>query len=521
MSGASEPTLRHLPFRRLGVADVHLRYLEEDRDLEPFLGVRPRNAQDLLRLAPDGAKRLVAPEELADVLLAYAERHDAPQASREAARQIRSGDALVVVTGQQPGLLGGPLYTIHKAATAVRLARELSAITDKPVYPLFWNHTDDHDLDEVNGTWLVNGNQDLQRVRLDLDHNGMAIRHVPIGHIAEQALAAAGDLLPQSEFREWALAPFQPKHPDETFGDQLARLLFHLFGSFGMLVLEPRDLPPSAFDVLGRWRGRLEEIRNSVRTSTEHLGDLGLDMTMDPGATLMFQFQAGRRVALADEDPVGDVKDLSPGAILRPLWQDACLPSVAFVVGPGELSYLSVVGPLYRQLGVPSPVLVPRASLTLVEPSQKKQLKRFGLDIPDLAAGIETLSERIREDDDQNAAERQIDLVGETLRDGLTEVIGILDQGDKQMVGPAERTRAKMLDELRKLGQKVRNSRQNREGTGARQIRRLCNNLRPRSRLQERILPPVPYMVAHGEDLAGWLVDAADPFGIDHGVLEL
>jgi len=515
------PTLRHLPFRRLGVSEVHLRYLEEDRDLEPFLGLRPRNVEDLLRRAPGGARRLVAPGDLSQALLSYAQRHGAPEAVCAAARDVADGETLMVITGQQPGLLGGPLYTVHKAATAVRLARELSAASGRKVVPLFWNHTDDHDLDEVNGTSLVNGNQDLQRIRLDLDHSGKAIRNIAVGHVIEQALAAAGDLLPQSEFREWAFSPFQPRHPDETFGDQLARLLFQLFGRHGLLVIEPRDLPASAFDVLGRWREQIDSIRDSVRASCEHLGDLGLDMTMDPGATLMFQLNGGRRVPLADEDPVHQVTDLSPGATLRPLWQDACLPSVAFVVGPGEVSYLSSVGPLYRTLGVPAPALVPRASLTLVEPSQQKQLKRFNLDIPDLALGIEALSARIQEEGDANAAERRLDLVSETLRDGLTEVIGLLSGADKPMVGPAERARAKMLDEMRRLAQKIRNSRQNREGTGMRQIRRLCNNLRPRSRLQERILPVLPYMVSHGEQLADWLIDAADPFGLDHGVLEL
>ena len=87
----------------------------------------------------------------------------------ENARALAGGETHVVVAGQQPGLLGGPLFTVYKAATAVRLANELSSLPGAPrVVPLFWNHSDDHDLDEVNRTFLVNGAQDVQRLRLDL-----------------------------------------------------------------------------------------------------------------------------------------------------------------------------------------------------------------------------------------------------------------------------------------------------------------------------------------------------------------
>ncbi len=514
------PSLRHLPIRSIGTSEVHVRYLDDDPDLQPFLGMRPRNHGDLLRRAPLNARRLLAPDVLAAALEGYARRHDAPEPVLEAAARVGER-AVLVVTGQQPGLFGGPLYGVHKAATAVRLARDLSRTAGAPeVVPLFWNHTDDHDLDEVNRAFFVNNNLEVQRVRLDLDPAGECIRSVPVGRLMDHALAAVSDLLPHSEFRQWALSIFHARRPDEHLGDIMARLLFALFGKYGLLVIEPRDLPPEAFDVLPRWLDRAADIRDEVRANQEHLTDVGVDPTLDPSAALMFQHHGGRRVQMADDDPVQHASDLSPGVLLRPLWQDACLPTVAFVVGPGELAYLSVAGPLYRTLGVPSPLFVPRASLTLVEPSLAKLLKRFGWDLPDLDRDPGELAELVATNDSAGD-EGGLAEASDRLARQMAELSKRLEESDPQMVRAVDRTRAKVLEELKKLQTKLRNQRANKQGTGLRQIRRLCSSLRPRGRLQERVLTALPFLAAHGEAMADLLVEAADPFSIGHGVLEL
>lgn len=514
--------VRRVPFRLLGTtSEVHLRYLEEDPDLKPFLGTRARNAEGLMQAAPLHARRLVPPDALSASMLAYAERHDAPPPVLENARALADAETVAVVTGQQPGLFGGPLFTIFKAATAVRLARDLTALPGAPkVVPVFWNHTDDHDLDEVNRAFCINANLDLQRIRLELARSGASIREISVSHAMPQAMSALRDLLPLTEFRDWALAALEPRGTNDTFGSILARLLYAMFGEDGLLVIEPRDLPPQAFDVLPRWCEMGDEIRNVTRSSVEHLADAGLDVTFDPTATLMFQNTGQRRLALSDSNTLPRASALSPGVLLRPLWQDACLPTIATVVGPGELSYLSVAGPIYKRLGVPAPVFVPRASLTLVEPSLKKLLNRFDWDLPDLNKGPTILARALATEDD-NPVEEALEEIAGSLKRQMSELTSQMRKLDSQMVGPLERTRGKVVEELLKLAGKVQRSRQNREGTGLRQIRRLCSQLRPRGRLQERVLTVVPFLVTHGEALSRDLIEAADPFALEHGVVEL
>ena len=515
-------TLRHISFRRLGTSDVHQRYLEDDRDLGQFLGMRARSVQELIRRAPTGAGRLLSRELLVKSLRAYAERHNAPPEVFASAESLLDPNVHVVVTGQQPGLMGGPLFTFHKAATAIRLCQEINAAgTGMRAVPVFWNHSDDHDLDEANRFFLVNQQQEVQRFRLDLNRTNEPLRKIGIGREMDKLLAEIDTLLPQSEFRERMLALCKPRHPDEALGDQTARLLFEAFGKHGLLIIEPRDLPSEAFEPLARWWTKSNEVRDKVKQTCDDLADVGVDVTLDPSTTMMFELTGGSREPLADAETFTRVQDLSPGVLLRPLWQDACLPSIAFVVGPGELSYLCAVAPLYRLLGVPMPVFVPRASLTLVEPSLQRLLTRFSLDLPDLDQTPEELAAILLQGDDGNDIEDAIEDQMGKLRAALDGIQPKLTALDASMVSALDRARTKSLEELERLLQKVRNARQNREGTGIKQLRRLCNTLRPRNRPQERVLGPLAYLCNYGPSLADTLIGAADPFRIEHGVLEL
>ena len=346
-------TLRHISFRRLGTSEVHQRFLEDDRDLGAFLGMRARTVDELLRRAPTGAGRVVPRQQLAEALRKYAERHDAPPEVLANAEALLDPETHVIVTGQQPGLLGGPLFCLHKAATAIRLCRDIHrAGGDRGprVVPLFWNHSDDHDLEEANRAFLVNQQQEVQRFRLDQQRHNEALRKIPVGRDVERLLEEVEPLLPDTEFHDRVIATCRPKHPDETLGDLQARMLFEVFGKHGLLIIEPRDLPDSAFEPLERWWSRSAEVRDKVKQSCDDLAALGVDITLDPSATMMFEISGDRREPLADGEQVSDRRNLSARACCCGRFgRTPCLPTIGFVVGPGELSYLAPVAPLYRR----------------------------------------------------------------------------------------------------------------------------------------------------------------------------
>ncbi|MFN9308104.1 MAG: bacillithiol biosynthesis BshC [Planctomycetota bacterium] len=515
-------TLRPISFRRLGTAEVHQRYLENDTDLTSFLGARPRTIAELLQRAPKPGDRLVPRAALCDALQAYAERHGAPAGTLASIAALREPATQCVVTGQQPGLLGGPLFTFHKVATAIRLCRELAATPGGPkAVPVFWNHSDDHDLEEANRLFLINQQQEVQRFRLEIDRANEPLCAIQAGAAVRKLLAEIEPLLPPSLHRDWLLQLLQPRASDETLGAQMARLLFAAFGHHGLVIVEPRDLPAAAFEPLKAWWQKSNQIRDKVKQACDDLGDVGIDVTLDPATTMMFELTGGIRQPLGDGEEYGELRKLSPGVLLRPLWQDACLPTLAFVVGPGELSYLCTIAPLYKLLGVPMPAFVPRASLTLVEPAMQRLLSRFSLDLPDLDQPPEKLAERLLSSDDGDEIDEALDGLQAKIQESLAGVSSKLAAIDASMLAALDRARSKAVEEIERLQQKVRNARQNREGTGIKQLRRLCSTLRPRNRIQERVLGPVQYLCAYGPKLADMLVDAADPFLVEHGMLEL
>src|SRR5262245_31862791 len=108
--------------------------------------------------------RPIAPSVLAR-WSAYLDRLDAPAPVRRNFDRLRAG-AAVIVSGQQAGVLGGPLLALLKAARAVSLAGEVEAASGKPVVPVFWIAGDDHDLDEIHHTFVLNKNGEVQKLRL-------------------------------------------------------------------------------------------------------------------------------------------------------------------------------------------------------------------------------------------------------------------------------------------------------------------------------------------------------------------
>ena len=160
----------------------------------------------------------------------------------ESARRLADPSAALVLAGQQPGLLGGPLYNACKAVHVVRLARALEEHWQTPVVPAFWNHADDHDVAEVHHLWVQNQNLDLRKIGVA----GMSSGRTPLGRIrfAEERhhLRAIEELLRQDigdgPERDAALELFLPRE-GETFASSFTRVLLGLFGHMGLLVIEP------------------------------------------------------------------------------------------------------------------------------------------------------------------------------------------------------------------------------------------------------------------------------------------
>ncbi|HEU4631161.1 MAG TPA: bacillithiol biosynthesis BshC [Gemmatimonadaceae bacterium] len=314
-------------------------------------------------------------------------------AAAERLARAADGAGIVVTTGQQPGLFGGPIYTWSKALSALALADAIQATTGIPTAPVFWAATDDADFVEAASTWIAlpTGAERLTLPQTPLEGRPMA--EVPLGDVhdlLERLMAAAGSAAHRAPLE----AAARSYAPDATVGGAYVALLRELLEPLGIAVLDvshPAAVAASA-PVL---RGALDaatSLDEAVRERAAAIEAAGFDVQVPyvPGLTLVAARtpDGGKtRVPLPDAARVAaDVQAvLGTTVLLRPVVERVLLPTAAYVAGPGELAYFAQVGAVADAMGLPRPLAVPRWSCTIVEPHVARILERLGVRAEELA----------------------------------------------------------------------------------------------------------------------------------------
>jgi uncharacterized protein YllA (UPF0747 family) len=292
-------------------------------------------------------------------------------------------DGVAIVTGQQPAVGGGPLYTLVKTAHAIALARTVGPTAA----PVFWCASEDHDLGEAGHADLIARDGSLQRFSNALGGGRSSLRFRPASLWWEDLLTHCRTHLGEGLGHAW-LEALQPQ-VDEGMGAWTCRLLRALFARHGLLCIEGHQLRPL-------WRDRVRTAIDSwPAAALAHLRQQVLatgaeDAFGELAVAPLFTDRVDGRVAVTGNDAravhAQTPDDLSPGAALRPILQQAALPTFAYVGGPGELAYHRFITPLYAALGVPPPQLIPRCSMTLVPAWIARGLARWQVN-PDQTAG--------------------------------------------------------------------------------------------------------------------------------------
>lgn len=458
----------------------------------------------------------------------------------DAVRSLRASGTWAVVTGQQPGLCAGPLYTLYKALQAVRLARRLAQAWERPVVALFWNHADDHDVAEVHHLHLLNENLDLQRAGLASLSSG----RMPMGRLVldeerhalgalrgflEQSLARRSSDAAQQRVAREALELFLPRS-GETVAGAFTRTLTGLLGHLGLIVLEPEWIREDLSRALAGFVAR--DPLAALESDAERLRGAGFPPAIEPreAALLYHVTDEGRQALRAggegfryDREPgsrtgeelsaqiVQDLGAWSPGALLRPLAQDVCLPVAAYVGGAGELAYHAQLCALRTALGAPHTPFVLRRSAVLLEPETAQSLRRLGVEVEDVLAG--RLAERIGPDaGEAPAVLEQLRQAGERAVEELLAPRAALAQFDAALAKNLARTAGQVRDLVEKLVAKGERVHDNSAGKGRRHVRRVENSLLPRGQAQERVLGALPFVARFGTGWIDELLARFDPF---------
>jgi bacillithiol synthase len=444
-------------------------------------------------------------------------------------QKLAQAGTVAVVTGQQVGLFSGPAYTIYKAMTAAHMARQLS---DRgiPAVAVFWLATEDHDFAEVNHTWVFGAAGEPTAVRLAPANTRLKtppVGGIPIANPPLEDLRAALAGLP---FTDEVMKMVSAAYPaGVTMGEGFRALLKTLLSKLDLLYLDPLDpairkvgapLLAKALDLAPELKTRLIDRNRELTEAGYHA-----QVHVDSKTSLFFSLEKGERTPFRHKDsgaaPAGLAEQLSPNALLRPVWQDYLLPTIAYVGGPGELAYLAQSEVIYRTLLGRMPVVMARSGFSVLDARSEKLLARYRMNLVQVMAPFDTVRERI-------AHALVPEATGQALQAASTEITRLLDQlaghleaFDPTLAKAAGKSRAKMLYQMEKLGRKTARETLRRNTLASADARHLAHMIYPQRHPQERFYSILPLLAQHGPDLLDRLYDVVEPMCPDHRVYTL
>jgi bacillithiol biosynthesis cysteine-adding enzyme BshC len=541
-----DPNVEVVAFRALHqpLSPLFLDYLSGREAVQPFLGPP---GLDLAAVAA-GAERALAIERplpaVAEALVRQQEARGA-RAAAERARSLAAPGAVAVVTGQQAGLFGGPLFVLWKALATVRVARLLEERRQAPVVPVFWVASDDHDFAEIRSTSLIDGGGVIRTLRYAPRHEplGQPAWAIPLDDTIGTLVGELGQTLPPALGRDETLAEVGGCYrAGVSLSGAFARLVSRVLPD--LVVLDPADvaLKRLMVPILARELGEGSPSSRLARETGQALLAAGYhqQVPVREGFLNLFTVVEGQRRALALDGGVVEVRGTrerwaleealrrlradpapwSPGALLRPLAQDALLPTAAYVGGPAEIAYHAQIAPSYAHFGVPRPALLPRPSLTLVEPPQARALDAERLTLGDLVGDPEALVSRWAREA-YPGVEAAFARARETVAQALGEVEEALGAHDPTLRAATASARGRALHQVEGLHEKALRALKKRDQGRADRLRRTRDALLPGGSLQERGLGLVGALGRHGLSLVTDIEALLDPFARGHQVVRL
>jgi bacillithiol biosynthesis cysteine-adding enzyme BshC len=441
-----------------------------------------------------------------------------------------------IVTGQQVGLFSGPAYTIYKALTAIKIARELDA-RGRAAVPVFWLATEDHDLAEVDHAWVFGA--DHRPVRLHADgpaNNGTR----PVGGVVPEnvptaELRAALDGLP---FSDEAVALIERAYrPGQSMGSAFAGAIRELFAPYGLLLIDPMDtgVRSVAAPFMSAAVERMPELVEALRIRSGELTSRGYhaQVLVDKQTSLAFLLEEGHRIGLKHSggqfvahhrkwtaaELAAHAAELSPNALLRPVLQDYLLPTAAYVGGPAELAYLAQSQVLYEKLLGRQPVAFPRAGFTLIDERAAKRMRRYGLNLTSLLTDDQTLQTTMSAQLVPPELRDSLASTERTVATALDSLSAELGRFDVSLNGALSTSRRKIEYQLGKIGRKTASQIMARDAQAEADARSLSGLVYPEKHLQERLYSIVPFLAKFGPGLIGDLYAHVQLSSPDHRVI--
>jgi bacillithiol biosynthesis cysteine-adding enzyme BshC len=513
-------------------------YIKDFDSISSFFHYSPYKDESFKHRQEDLAQRNFDRKGLARVIRQFQSKWGLTSKIEDNIHKLEQPNSMVVIGGQQAGLLLGPLYTLHKVISILQLAKQKEEELGTPVVPVFWIAGEDHDFLEVNHVYTPRATGTLMdKLTLEESQEQDA-----------QKISLSHRVLPKQDVLDW-MADFFEQQPEteftadikenlerwitasETYVDFFGQVVHSLFSKYGLLMIDSgdQDLRKQQGEIFSDIIENYSLIDQHVRHSIDQIKAQGFTPQVHVGEhpALLFIYEQGERLLLEKVDEhLFQTKDgqyrytkdellkmaqekpwlLSNNVITRPFMQESLFPTLAFVGGPGEIAYWSLYKTYFEQFNMKMPILAPRMSITLIEkPIAKTLMKR---DIP-----LESVLDRfthfrqdwLKQQDNFELEEsfmvvkEKISEVYAPLLDKIKEIPGMDQLGEKNL--------AKIQEQVEFLEKKSIASFSSQHEAALRQFDKVEQALYPQKKLQERVYNPFTFFNKHGMVLVEQLVE--------------
>ncbi len=461
---------------------------------------------------------------------------------------LQSNKTIAVITGQQLGIFGGPLYTFYKTITAIKLCNFLKEKYDGYQFvPIFWLEGDDHDYEEVRSTNILNNENNILNLKYD-DGQPEELNRGSIGELRfndnlESVLTQMTDGLRESEFKKSLIDLIKSIYrPGRTFLESFRELMISLFDEYGLIVFSPID--PSVKKLLiPIFKQEIINYRNQTGYLVERSAELEdiyhAQVKVKP--INLFYVDENERISIEPAENDYRLKNkrkkftqeeillqlnnnpekFSPNVLLRPICQDYLFQTGFYVGGPSEISYFAQVTPLYDIYKILQPYIYPRSSATIVERGVKSILEKYTVNYPDVfTSGDELISKVIAANSDFNI-EKLFDDVNSSLGEIFAELNIKLTAIDKTLSDLNSKSKEKVSQSIDYLKSKAVEAEKRKHEATIRQLTKVQNVLFPNSNMQERELNFIYFVNKYGMDILKWIFNELNINKFEHQILEL
>lgn len=456
--------------------------------------------------------------------------------------KLKSQDALMIITGQQPGVFTGPLYTLYKAITTIKIAAEMSKQLAQPVVPVFWVGGEDHDFGEISHLDILTSGNHIARIRLEkTPDKKISVGQIAITEDAFELIDKLNDNTANSEFKSEIIAQLKRLAEESAnLGDWFARIMNWLLGEYGLIMVNPfsGNLKKMGREIYKKFILHHDEINQAFKAGQERVRKLGFTPQVekeDNNTHLYFHVNQERLSILSDgnrfytrgnqltwtqEELLQIIEEkpdlISANVVLKPVFQDYVFPLLSYVAGPGEIGYYALYKDIYLIVGMEMPIISPRAHMTLIEKNVSRFMENYQLDFNDVWQNLDERMELLLTAADDIGIEQLFADFKKKFTDEYSSIITKIALMDNNLANLGAENTRRIISQMEHLESKARQQLRKKNEDIINQFAKIRYNLVPRGNLQEREYNLFPYLIKYGIGMVKDIIDLPIMENVDH-----